>query len=80
MAHKVIVPPKKIMSRSFLNSGTLIVILHESYPCRLLGLTSVEGIAVAVTPPPLYSGLSKPVRWGLLTFITEMAQGFSSSC
>jgi hypothetical protein len=25
MAHKVIVPPKKIMSRSFLNSGTLIV-------------------------------------------------------
>jgi hypothetical protein len=27
MAHKVIVPPKKIMSRSFLNSGTLIVIL-----------------------------------------------------
>ncbi len=27
MAHKVIVPQKKIMSRSFLNSGTLIVIL-----------------------------------------------------
>jgi hypothetical protein len=26
MAHKVIVPPKKIMSRSFLNRGTLIVI------------------------------------------------------
>jgi hypothetical protein len=26
MAHKVIVPQKKIMSRSFLNSGTLIVI------------------------------------------------------
>jgi hypothetical protein len=25
MAHKVIVPQKKIMSRSFLNSGTLIV-------------------------------------------------------
>ncbi len=25
MAHKVIVPPKKIISRSFLNSGTLIV-------------------------------------------------------
>jgi hypothetical protein len=31
MAHKVIVPQKKIMSRSYLNSGTLIVIL----PCRL---------------------------------------------
>jgi hypothetical protein len=30
MAHKVIVPPKKIISRSFLNSGTLIVnILQE---------------------------------------------------
>jgi hypothetical protein len=26
MAHNVIVPQKKIMSRSFLNSGTLIVI------------------------------------------------------
>jgi hypothetical protein len=26
MAHKVILPPKKIISRSFLNSGTLIVI------------------------------------------------------
>jgi hypothetical protein len=29
MAHKVIVPQKKIMSRSFLNSGTLIVIPHR---------------------------------------------------
>ncbi len=28
MAHKVIVPQKKIMSRSFLNSGTLIVIKY----------------------------------------------------
>ncbi len=28
MAQKVIVPQRKIMSRSFLNSGTLIVILH----------------------------------------------------
>jgi hypothetical protein len=33
MAHKVIVPQKKIMSRSFLNSGTLIVTLapHNQY-------------------------------------------------
>ncbi len=29
MAHKVIVPQKKIMSRSFLNSGTLIVIQDQ---------------------------------------------------
>jgi hypothetical protein len=29
MAHKVIVPPKKIMSQSFLNSGTLIVIFPD---------------------------------------------------
>jgi hypothetical protein len=28
MAHKVIVPQKKIMSRSFLNSGALIVIQY----------------------------------------------------
>jgi hypothetical protein len=35
VAHKVIVPQKKIMSRSFLNSGTLIVIaelLQSSAP------------------------------------------------
>jgi hypothetical protein len=31
MAHKVIVPQKKIMSRSFLNSGTLIVITPEVF-------------------------------------------------
>jgi hypothetical protein len=31
MAHKVIVPQKKIMSRSFLNSGTLIVILADRF-------------------------------------------------
>jgi hypothetical protein len=30
MAHKVLVPQKKIMSRSFLNSGTLIVILLQN--------------------------------------------------
>ncbi len=30
MAHKVIVPQKKIISRSFLNSGTLIVITAYS--------------------------------------------------
>jgi hypothetical protein len=37
MAHKVIVPQKKIMSRSFLNSGTLIVILAYR------GLSEEEG-------------------------------------
>ncbi len=46
MAHKVIVPQKKIMSRSFLNSGTLIVILapfsltqftHERVLCSFSG-------------------------------------------
>ncbi len=30
MAHKVIVPQKKIISRSFLNSGTIIVIIPLS--------------------------------------------------
>jgi hypothetical protein len=30
IAHKVIVPQKKIMSRSFLNSGTLIVIISNA--------------------------------------------------
>ncbi len=32
MAHKVIVPQKKIMSRSFLNSGTLIVNVSMEHP------------------------------------------------
>ncbi len=39
MAHKVIVPQKKIMSRSFLNSGTLIVsfeiFLQEGFTVKL---------------------------------------------
>jgi hypothetical protein len=33
MAKKVIVPQKKIMSRSFLNSGTLIVIFSRIFAC-----------------------------------------------
>ena len=37
MAHKVIVPQKKIMSRSFLNSGTLIVILDYLIVTGTLG-------------------------------------------
>ena len=36
MAHKVIVPQKKIMSRSFLNSGTLIVIMYRRPILRTL--------------------------------------------
>jgi hypothetical protein len=28
MAQKVIVPPKKIMFQSFLNSGTLVILCH----------------------------------------------------
>jgi hypothetical protein len=32
MAQKIIVPQKKIMSRSFLNSGTLIVSYHAILP------------------------------------------------
>ncbi len=37
MAHKVIVPQKKIKSRSFLNSGTLIVISKQKYEAGGLG-------------------------------------------
>jgi hypothetical protein len=37
MAHKVIVPQKKIMSRSLLNSGILIVISQ-----RKLALTAIN--------------------------------------
>ncbi len=43
MAHKVIVPQKKIISRSFLNSRTLIVIItirHKHWG-RYLGRYSV---------------------------------------
>jgi hypothetical protein len=48
MAHKVIVPQKKIMSRSFLNSGTLIVIKLG------VGRCSYD----ASTPPPVSVVLS----------------------
>ena len=36
MAHKVIVPQKKIMSRSFLNSGTLIVKIRATTLLRTI--------------------------------------------
>jgi hypothetical protein len=39
MAHKVIVPQKKIMSRSFLNSGTLIVKNVSPVISDLVGLS-----------------------------------------
>jgi hypothetical protein len=43
MAHKVIIPPKKIMSRSFLNSGTLIV--NNLWDGRKLAATSSRRVA-----------------------------------
>jgi hypothetical protein len=47
MAHKVIVPPKKIISRSFLNSGTLIVKL---FPAKeSLVVTSRLGTGKSIT-------------------------------
>jgi hypothetical protein len=44
MAHKVIVPQKKIMSRSFLNSGTLIVIkyFHSELLVEFLNISPIE--------------------------------------
>ncbi len=33
MAHKVIVPQKKIMSQSFLNSGTLVILCTRVLLC-----------------------------------------------
>ena len=36
MAHKVIVPQKKIMSQSFLNSGTLVIFYVPECCCVLL--------------------------------------------
>jgi hypothetical protein len=53
MAHKVIVPQKKIMSRSFLNSGTLIV---KRYPGKIIeeGKYCVDETSKPVAnPPPL---------------------------
>jgi hypothetical protein len=44
MAHKVILPPKKIISRSFLNSGTLIVIIL---------LTDLSFSVISISPSPL---------------------------
>jgi hypothetical protein len=36
MAHKVIVPQKKIMSQSFLNSGTLVIICTRVLLCTVV--------------------------------------------
>jgi hypothetical protein len=47
MAHKVIVPQKKIMSRSFLNSGTLIVSFFTGhYFASLVPIAQQAGQAV----------------------------------
>ncbi len=47
MAHKVIVPQKKILSRSFLNSGTLIVkmpfVLNTTIALNLVQHFKVDG-------------------------------------
>jgi hypothetical protein len=36
MAHKVIVPPKKIMSQSFLKSGTLVILCTRVLLCTVV--------------------------------------------
>ncbi len=36
MAHKVIVPPKKIMSQSFLNNGTLVILCTRVLFCTVV--------------------------------------------
>ena len=36
MAHKVIVPPKKIRSQSFLNSGTLVFLCTRVLLCTVV--------------------------------------------
>jgi len=46
MAHKVILPPKKIISRSFLNSGTLIVIIFSAPLCPTPPLPPTDGSVV----------------------------------
>ncbi len=51
MAHKVIVPPKKIISRSFLNSGTLIVNIYHTFPDIVLYGESI--IYLLLTPDVL---------------------------
>ncbi len=56
MAHKVIVPQKKIMSRSFLNSGTLIVIRNPISVYFSLLESSCEQV-IRVTPSCL-------LQWG----------------
>jgi hypothetical protein len=49
MAHKVIVPQKKIWSQSFLNSGTLIVIFGDNnFLSHFLG--HFEGASTFLTP------------------------------
>ncbi len=68
MAHKVIVTQKKIMSRSFLNSGTLIVIgscLSSLYSYLSLSLESMDEGTIKTQNPKcrLYLCLIKFIDW-----------------
>ncbi len=69
MAHKVIVPQKKIISRSFLNSGTLIVIVSTHTALNLWGLVLLDTFLrpkfqtnfLSTTPPPPFARRYKQV-------------------
>jgi hypothetical protein len=68
MAHKVIVPPKKIMSRSFLNSGTLIVKICAS-ACLVIQYLYVEK-----TPRKFQFGKKSAKVYRSLYSLTEQLQ------
>ncbi len=57
MAHKVIVPQKKIISRSFLNSGTLIVITTRKL-CQFFGILLYSDPGFHFSFPGLHLSLS----------------------
>ncbi len=60
MAHKVIVPQKKIMSQSFLNSGTLVILCTRVLLCTVFVcccvLEGCGGLLVAVLCEQVFMG------------------------
>jgi hypothetical protein len=89
MAHKVIVPQKKIMSLSFINSGTLIVIINHrlktppvenemSRKTRLKYFVFENTVAPTPTAPQLilsYSFFPLCGRWRICQYLPSGGRG-----
>ena len=71
MAHKVTVLQKKMMSRSFLNSGTLIVIFASQMMCCQLEWSDIRLFLI------LKTGTMLPIRYFLGVQLKKIGKFFT---